>query len=537
MDRWSRRAVRPLTLSGLVIAGVGFFLTRFTVGFAAGETLVSFVLVGLGPLVLGLSVAVLGVALAVGEFHPTYVRTVATGTLAGTLGIALLVGLTVYGRTPDAAMTMATVRNEPYLSNVLIAGCAGGTLTGVYAARNQRRRLLQRAQAKRLAVLNHLFRDAALNAITAIRGRLEVARGDDPEAAAALDEIDERASALAADVEELRHLTRGSDDAAARLEPVDLVDCVETVVADVRDRYPAAEIELTGPLDGQDVWASSTLEDALTMLVESAIERQEGRDARVEVRLEAVRDRVRVHVSDDGPPLSAAHRDHLAGTTEGPVVDPTVEFELQVAELLVESYRGDLTADVTDYGTTVTADLAVADARAEPTADAVEAATAGGVTVDRLALVVGASLVAGLVMGVASDVLAGAVPVIGTLYGVADPVVGWVTHQFHSLVFGLIYAGILATAPRRLDAGHRGRIAVALAWALVLWLVAAGVIMPIWLRLVGVPAMVPNLVGWSLFTHLLWGAVLGTVYSGGRERREARRAAEEADAASSAVPA
>lgn len=531
MYRWSRGGVRPLTLSGVVIAGVGFILTRFTVTFAASESLPSFLLVGLTPLVLGLSVAVVGVALAVGEFHPTYVRTVAGWTLAGTLGLGLLVALTVYGRTPEAGMTMATVRNEPYLSNVLIGGCVGGTLIGVYAARNERRRLVQRAQAKRLAVLNHLFRDATLNAITAIRGRLEVARGDDRAAAdEALTDIDERAAALATDVEELRHLTRGSDEVATHLEPIDVVESVQSAVADVRERYPAAEIELTGTPDEQYVWASSTVEDAVSMLLESAVDRSEGGDTTVAVRVERVGGRVRVHVTDRGPPLPAERRRHLAAATEAPVVDPTTEFELQVAELLVESYRGELTADVTDEGTTVTADLAVADTRSASTS----AATTSGVTVDRLALVVGASLVAGFVMGVATDALAGAVPVIGTLYGVADPVVGWVTHQFHSLVFGLIYAGILTTAPRRLDAGHRGRIAGAVAWSALLWLVAAGVIMPIWLRLVGVPAMVPNLVGWSLFAHLLWGGVLGTVYSVGRERREARRAAEGTDA--SAVP-
>jgi hypothetical protein len=59
-----------------------------------------------------------------------------------------------------------------------------------------------------------------------------------------------------------------------------------------------------------------------------------------------------------------------------------------------------------------------------------------GVTVDRLALVAACSLLAGIVMGVAADAITGVVPIIGALYGVVDPLVGWTTHLFHSLVFG-----------------------------------------------------------------------------------------------------
>lgn len=46
----------------------------------------------------------------------------------------------------------------------------------------------------------------------------------------------------------------------------------------------------------------------------------------------------------------------------------------------------------------------------------------------------------------------------------------------------------------------------------LLWFVAAGVVMPLWLRAVGIPAPVPNLGLPSLLNHLFWGVVFGGVY-------------------------
>jgi hypothetical protein len=204
--------------------------------------------------------------------------------------------------------------------------------------------------------------------------------------------------------------------------------------------------------------------------------------------------------------------------------------------LLVESYRGDLSATVTDAGTTITVELGAAEAwRTAATVD-VEGLLSRGLTADRLALVAGCSLLAGLVMGLVADALTGAVPVIGALYGVADPLVGWVTHIFHTLVFGLFYAGLLSAAPARVDRGHVGRIAVALVWASALWFFAAGIVMPIWLGLVGVTAPVPMLAPSALLTHLLWGALLGATYSLGRAWLAARAEGEAVPAGAGTPP-
>ncbi len=57
----------------------------------------------------------------------------------------------------------------------------------------------------------------------------------------------------------------------------------------------------------------------------------------------------------------------------------------------------------------------------------------------------------------------------------------------------------------------RGTVA-GVAWGTVLWLVAAGVVMPIWLQVVGIPSPLPNLPRLGFLSHALWGVILGGTY-------------------------
>jgi len=83
----------------------------------------------------------------------------------------------------------------------------------------------------------------------------------------------------------------------------------------------------------------------------------------------------------------------------------------------------------------------------------------------------------------------------------------------------------LPSAVRRV---HYGGLVVAVvgfftvlgvAWAVVLALVAAGMLMPVWISAVGVGDLVfPNVTATSVMGHVLWGFVLGAVYGVLRER-------------------
>jgi uncharacterized membrane protein YagU involved in acid resistance len=135
------------------------------------------------------------------------------------------------------------------------------------------------------------------------------------------------------------------------------------------------------------------------------------------------------------------------------------------------------------------------------------------VSTPRLVWAAVTGLVAGVVMGAYLMATSDAVPVIGALYGVRNPVVGWTTHLFHSVVFAMIYAAF-GTHSRFEQYVSTVRFGVfsGVAWGFVLWLLAAGVIMPMWLVSIGIPAQVPNLPIVGFVSHLIWGVSVGLVY-------------------------
>jgi uncharacterized membrane protein YagU involved in acid resistance len=114
-------------------------------------------------------------------------------------------------------------------------------------------------------------------------------------------------------------------------------------------------------------------------------------------------------------------------------------------------------------------------------------------------------------MAVGMVVTGGDFPVIGALYGIENLVVAGISHEFHSIVFGLVYASLLSVMAGEVVRLRR-RIAVAVGLGLVLWLFAAGLVMPLWLRVVGIEAAVPTLTVSGLVGHLIWALTLGTSY-------------------------
>ena len=140
---------RRIHYSGFVVAGIGFFLTRFTVTLAIYESPLRFYLAGVVPLALGLGLAAFGVALAVADVEASLVRTTAVWCVVGFLTMLVLVVLTLLGSTGGMSNVEA-IRSRTYLSNFLIGGSVGGTLTGLYAARNRQQRSELQQQTNRL---------------------------------------------------------------------------------------------------------------------------------------------------------------------------------------------------------------------------------------------------------------------------------------------------------------------------------------------------------------------------------------------------
>ena len=515
---------RSVALGGLTVAGIGFFLTRFTVTLAAYEEPTAFYLAGLLPLVLGLLLATFGVALVVGPFDPAFVRRTAVWCLIGTGAMSVLVALTLLGSNPDGVGGVGSTLSEAYLSNFLIGGSVGGTLTGVYAARNERQRGELRWQANRLVTLNRILRHEVLNSVTAISGYADVVAdrdGRDDGDDRPVEVIRRRSDHIVDTIEDVQYLTESARSAETELVAVDLVECLERSVESVRERHPDAEYVLDGFAGPVPVWANSQLERLFEHLLDNAVEHNDAETPRVEVSVDTAGRNAVVRVTDDGPGLPEQERSILEDGAVAEHDNPSSGFGLNVVRLLVERFRGAVSTSASDAGTTVEVSLVRASESVFPTA-APSTGRTYGVATSRLSVAVGAALVAGVAMGAFSQAIASVIPVIGALYGVAHPVVGWTTHEFHSVVFGMVFAGLLTVGPGNRVGGPGGHVLAGAAWGIFLWAVAAGVVMPVWLRLVGIPAPVPNLGATALASHLVWGVSLGGLYYAGTEWLDSR---------------
>ena len=106
---------------------------------------------------------------------------------------------------------------------------------------------------------------------------------------------------------------------------------------------------------------------------------------------------------------------------------------------------------------------------------------------------------------------------VAGLYGrEGSLLVGWVAHLVHGSLFGVVFAAMLADAALDgLPAGPARTAAAGAAYGVLLAVVGAGIIMPIWLAVVGFsePPTLPHVTAPLLAWHLVYGLVLGAVFS------------------------
>ena len=121
-------------------------------------------------------------------------------------------------------------------------------------------------------------------------------------------------------------------------------------------------------------------------------------------------------------------------------------------------------------------------------------------------------LVAGIGMGLIMHFVGGAMPQVGALYGQPTVAFGWFAHLVHSVIFALLFAGVVMGTSLRAY-GLLGMIGLGAAYGIVLEIVAAGVVMPLWVNAVGLgPMPVPFIVLPGFVTHVLYGVLLGAVF-------------------------
>jgi uncharacterized membrane protein YagU involved in acid resistance len=505
---WGSNATDLIHPGGLAVALVGFGITRFVVaGTLDIAGAVSFA-VNIIPLVVGLAFTVYGVVLAVGDLSDTYVNTVTRWTL---LGVSLMIGvlaLTAIG-SMESPGALETLRDSRLLvANALLGGAVGGALTGDRAGLNRRHRDEIELQAELALVANGLLRHEVLNATSIIDGYASLFTDDSPPGerdVASIREATDRIETTVADVGEVGRARDSESLEATRLGPI-----LRTEIEAFDDRHPDAAVTVTPPDDEIRVLADHRLRLLVRKLLET-----------VGSRVKAPTIRIDVAERPDSVGVTVQSADTSIAGVDAPD-DPAVGFDRRIVELVIEHYDG--TFEFSEVG----GSGAVPDGTRESGLSAtleVPRAVGGGSGIGRLgvsspgiAAAIGSGLVAGIVMGFISQALTGLLPVIGSLYGVSDPLVGWITHLFHSVVFALLFAAGYTHLREQVPAGRLSAGGLLGAgWGIALWFVAAGVIMPLWLRLLGDSPPVPNLAALGLLAHVVWGVTVGLLYRPLRE--------------------
>jgi len=494
-----------INYSGLVIAAVGFFLTRFTVTLAIDGDPFRFYFAGVVPLLLGLGLAAFGVALTVADVEASLVRTTALWCVAGAGAMLVLVTLTLVGSSADGMSNLAAARERAYMSNFLIGGSIGGTLTGLYAARSRRQRTELARQADRLEVLNRFLRHEVLNAVAAIRGFTAI-KDEDPRDAEAL--IDRHSDSIAETIEEVKYLTKTSRANERQLSSIDVRACLDESIATVAEQYPDADINVDAD-EAVSARATDRLEQVFVHLLENAAAHAGTDSAAIDVSVVEAASTVRVSIADHGPGLPADQQRLLETGDIHTFDDPGTGFGLNVVRFLVESFQGTIETSVDDSGTTVTVVLPRTTTNATGLRPSPTELTGLRPSASHLVVTLVVSLIAGVAFGLVSESMGGSISGIGSFYGGSDPIVGWITHEFHSVVFGFAFVGIISVAPDRYYDDLPAYVAIGLAWGVALWIFAASFVAPVWLQLLDFPATVPNFSIRRLVTHVVWGVVLG----------------------------
>ncbi|SEH67787.1 hypothetical protein SAMN05192561_1303 [Halopenitus malekzadehii] len=82
--------------------------------------------------------------------------------------------------------------------------------------------------------------------------------------------------------------------------------------------------------------------------------------------------------------------------------------------------------------------------------------------------------------------------VVPALYGLDGLVAGWAIHQFHGVVLGVVYVGLVQLPPLKRPASEpSSAFVLAIGYGILTTIVFAVLVMPIWLATVGFPNAPP----------------------------------------------
>ncbi|WP_348609583.1 sensor histidine kinase [Halobaculum rarum] len=351
--------------------------------------------------------------------------------------------------------------------------------------------------------LNRKLRHDVLNSVAVIRGWTSVDIDDHPNA---MSIIDNHAADIQQAIEEVKHLTIEVDTSSTAGAPVVLADALREAIEEVTQHHPEADITLnTKRVQGVTVYGNEQLSQLFSHLLENAVVHT---DSDPEITVTPSQSDVTVSISDDGAGLPEFQQKLLESGDIDVFDDPTTGFGLNVVRLYVENAGATVETNADGTGTTISVTFRRVEDDEGELAPSRPGLTSVQPALPHLFISVVASLIAGIPYGIVSELLGGSVAGIGVFYGTATPLVGWLTHEFHSVVFGFIYIELIALALERYQNTLSTYVGVSILWSLFLWIVAASLIGPVWLQLLDISVPIPSFSGRLLASHLAWGLSL-----------------------------
>ncbi|WP_159435749.1 histidine kinase [Halobaculum gomorrense] len=491
-------AVNP---GGVITAVLGFVLTR---GVLTGLVLGDAALVpragSLVFLTAGFGIVLYGVNLAVSTRTNRYARTVGSWSLVGA-GLGVLGVAAIFVSSAPGSLTGI---DSGVIANSGILGGGMGVFFGIKHAEAERYRSVVDRQIEQGRLLNRLLRHEIRNSLTILRGHtafvLENPTDGPLESESAISSALDRIERATDETGFLTSVTAGD---AEPLRPIRLGDVIEG--GSRFNALPSTAIERSTDVA---VRADSNLERLLTELAALPTRSADADEAGFDI---SAADRA-VSITVTAPGMWLREREVLLdGVPEYERND--VDYGVPIVRLLTARYAGVVSIESSGDETAVTVRLPRSGTSA---ARVTEHGFSSGTLWQTLAVGIGA----GTAMGLFLQFTTGSLPIIGALYGSPVSSVGWIAHLFHSAVFAVVFAVVQSYSPLPARSGQlRYSVALGLGYGFLLWFLAAGVIMALWLNASGYAVPVPNLDVESLLGHLLWGATVGATAGSGTPAR------------------
>jgi|AntRauTorcE11898_2_1112593.scaffolds.fasta_scaffold02454_4 signal transduction histidine kinase len=335
------------------LLGVVLALEFVWIAVSGGLSLISMAyLVGIGSTIPGLIVLIVGGRhLSQSSLSPSQQFRVLKFSVAGASGF-LLVNAALMFTMPPARPLIAISWGRWAVS----IGAGAGFLIGYYEAQAVHRAVkaerasLQAKQAEErremLDYLNSLLRHEVLNTAAVISGYADLLKGktdQDDDAYEHLEVISRQTTELTATTQDVRVLLQSLEE-GVDLEPVDLVDLLETELGKLADRHDHVEIDVSIP-DDVYVRADELLKRVFSNLLDNAVEHNQSSAPRVTVSVSAEPDTVEVRIADNGSGVPDGKRDLLFQTV---TAKTDHGIGLTIVGRLVDRYGGNV--ELTETG-------------------------------------------------------------------------------------------------------------------------------------------------------------------------------------------